>query len=90
MFYLLGCFVLLGGCSLIPEYTQPEPPMPATWPSGTAYEEPVSRQDKPTAADLQWQDFFSDESLSQIIDMALQNNRDLQLVCIGGRTKITC
>ncbi|MDD4073879.1 MAG: efflux transporter outer membrane subunit, partial [Desulfobacterales bacterium] len=37
----------------------------------------------PTAADLQWQDFFSDESLSQIIDMALQNNRDLQLAALN-------
>jgi hypothetical protein len=34
---LASAAVFLAGCTLIPEYTQPEPPIQAQWPTGTAY-----------------------------------------------------
>ena len=29
--------ILLTGCTMIPEYTRPEAPIPAAWPSGPSY-----------------------------------------------------
>ncbi|MDD4073660.1 MAG: efflux transporter outer membrane subunit [Desulfobacterales bacterium] len=83
LFYLLGICVIMGGCSLIPEYKQPEAPVPQIWPGGPAYEETGARQDTPFAADLRWREFFNDESLRQVINMALQNNRDLKVAALN-------
>jgi multidrug efflux system outer membrane protein len=82
-FLLLSLIVaLLGGCTLAPTYTRPEAPVPATWPGG-----PVSglQAAKPAeaAADTPWRDFFVDERLRQVIDMALANNRDLRVAALN-------
>jgi multidrug efflux system outer membrane protein len=38
LFLLLSTIIfLLGGCTLAPEYTRPEAPAPAHWPTGMAY-----------------------------------------------------
>jgi multidrug efflux system outer membrane protein len=37
----------------------------------------------PTATQIQWREFFADERLQQIIDMALNNNRDLRLAALN-------
>jgi multidrug efflux system outer membrane protein len=75
--------VFLTGCTMIPKYTRPEPPVPAGWPSGAAYREAQSTQTAPVAADLQWREFFTDERLQEIIEMALQNNRDLRVAALN-------
>jgi multidrug efflux system outer membrane protein len=75
--------VLFTGCTMIPEYTRPEAPIPAAWPSGPAYKEPPSTQGASAAADLQWRAFFADERLQKIIDTALKNNRDLRVAALN-------
>ena len=70
--------VLLAGCSLAPNYIRPEPPIPAGWPSGPAYEERSDRDGGATVAELAWREFFSDERLRELIGLALENNRDLR------------
>jgi outer membrane protein, multidrug efflux system len=75
--------VLLTGCTMIPEYTRPEAPIPAAWPSGPSYKDPPSTQGASAAADLQWRAFFADERLQKIIDTALKNNRDLRLAALN-------
>ncbi len=75
--------VLVCGCTMIPEYTRPEAPVPAAWPGGSAYKETRSTQDVPLAADLQWRQFFTDERLQAIIGTALQNNRDLRVAALN-------
>ena len=75
--------VLLTGCTLIPEYTGPEAPIPAGWPSGPAYKETPAKEGVPVAADLQWREFFTDERLQEIIETALQNNRDLLVAALN-------
>jgi len=75
--------VLLTGCTMIPQYTRPEAPIPAAWPSGPAYKETPATQGGPVAADLQWREFFADERLQRIIDTALKNNRDLRLAALN-------
>ena len=37
----------------------------------------------PTATELRWQEFFTDERLQQIIETALNNNRDLRLAALN-------
>jgi outer membrane protein, multidrug efflux system len=75
--------VLLTGCTLIPKYTRPEAPIPTGWPSGPAYRDTPSTQGAPVAADLRWREFFADERLQAIIEIALQNNRDLRVAALN-------
>ena len=77
-FFLLLCVVALlpGGCSLAPTYSRPEAPVPAEWPGA-----PASAQQ--AAADVPWREFFIDERLRQVIDLALANNRDLRVAALN-------
>lgn len=78
---LSGIGLVLGGCSLAPEYLKPEVPVPARWPAGAAYGK--TSPDAPAAADLKWREFFADERLQKIIETALDNNRDLRLAALN-------
>lgn len=78
---LSGIGLVLGGCSLAPEYRKPEVPVPANWPAGPAYGK-IS-PDAPAAAELKWREFFADERLQKIIETALDNNRDLRLAALN-------
>jgi outer membrane protein, multidrug efflux system len=73
---------LLTGCTLIPEYTRPEAPIPSGWPSGQAYKEIPVTQSAPIAVDLHWREFFTDERLQLIIETALDHNRDLRVAAL--------
>jgi len=78
-----GVVVFLGGCSLAPDYQQPQAPVPAQWPQGEAYHDARAVTEIPTAQALIWQDFFTDERLQKIIETALTNNRDLRLAALN-------
>ena len=80
---LVGITLVLGGCTLAPEYTRPASPVPADWPNGTAYQETKTATGAPTAPKLKWQEFFTDEKLQKIIATALKNNRDLRLAALN-------
>jgi multidrug efflux system outer membrane protein len=80
---LSGMAVVLCGCTLAPKYTAPEAPVPAQWPSGPAYPNTVTEPNAPGASELAWQEFFVDEKLRQLIETALQNNRDLRLAALN-------
>jgi multidrug efflux system outer membrane protein len=82
-FLLVGLFAFLTGCTLIPKYTKPEAPVPATWPSGPAYKDTQAAPEAPPAADLKWREFFADERLQTIIETALNNNRDLRVASLN-------
>jgi multidrug efflux system outer membrane protein len=79
----LGMLFSLNGCTLAPEYTRPTAPIQAEWPAGAAYEEGQASPDAPVAPDLSWREFFTDEKLRQVIEMALTNNRDLRLAALN-------
>lgn len=78
-----GVLVLLGGCSLAPKYTQPLVPIPAEWPQGPAYKDTQAIAEAPTVRELSRQEFFTDPKLQQIIETALNNNRDLRLAALN-------
>ena len=81
---LAGAIVaFLGGCTLVPDYMRPAAPVPADWPTGAAYQETKSAASAPTAEGLPWREFFTDERLQKIIEIALNNNRDLRLAALN-------
>jgi multidrug efflux system outer membrane protein len=67
---------------MAPEYTRPDAPVPADWPTGAAYQN-AAIQGAPKGPELRWQEFITDERLQQIIHMALNNNRDLRLAVLN-------
>lgn len=71
---LLALAMTLGGCSLIPAYQRPAMPVPAQFPQGGAYAAPVAG----SGAQVNWQRFFKDPALHQLIDLAIRHNRDLR------------
>jgi multidrug efflux system outer membrane protein len=69
--------LLMAGCSMIPVYERPAAPVAPTWAGtpGTAAAQP--------AADIEWQSYFSDPQLQQLITLALQGNRDLRVAALN-------
>lgn len=80
---LLITAALLNGCTMIPEYTRPQAPVPGEWPSGAAYRDIPSSPDAPVGTDLHWRNFFVGKRLPKIIEMALANNRDLRVAALN-------
>lgn len=74
---------LLAGCTLAPHYERPAAPVAATYPSGAAYRTSAAPASASDAADLGWHDFFRDPRLQRLIDLALQNNRDLRVAMLN-------
>ena len=68
---LLSVSLLLGGCSLAPDYERPAAPMAAQWKQPA-----VSTHS--AAATLDWPRFVTDASLRSLVELALSNNRDLR------------
>jgi multidrug efflux system outer membrane protein len=80
---LWAVIVLLGGCNMTPHYTAPDAPVPTAWPTGPAYKAPRADSATPTGAEVPWREFFTDEGLRQVIQRALDNNRDLRLAALN-------
>lgn len=77
----LSTVLFLQGCSLTPEYAQPASPVASEWAKGKAYAKETAAAAK--AADMGWRQFFSDETLRQLIGTALENNRDLRVAVLN-------
>jgi len=77
----LALAAALGGCSLIPDYQRPDTLAAANWPEGEAYAQGSASQGQ--AQDLDWQRFFRDPQLRQLIGVALENNRDLRVAALN-------
>lgn len=69
--------ITLGGCSLAPQYVRPPAPVSPTFAI------PDSAADAPLAADVPWQEFFTDERLRAVVEQALANNRDLRIAALN-------
>ncbi|MBU0960346.1 MAG: TolC family protein, partial [Proteobacteria bacterium] len=83
LFLLIGVGLIMGGCSLAPQYTQPQSPIPEEWPEGDAYQTAPAIPEAQRVTDLSRQEFFPDEQLQKVIAMALENNRDLRLAVLN-------
>ncbi len=73
--------ILIPGCTMIPDYVRPEPPVPDTWPE-TEGSASVSNPEHPIP-DSFWMDYYSDPQLQSVIELALANNRDLRLTALN-------
>ena len=83
-FVLLGLIaILLASCTLAPGYSKPASPVPPGWPTGAAYSDVQTSPTAPTAADLPWREFFTDERIVELIGMALNYNRDMRLAVLN-------
>ncbi|UXH77821.1 efflux transporter outer membrane subunit [Roseateles amylovorans] len=72
--------VLLTGCmNLAPSHQRPEAPVSPQWPQGPGAEAPGAQ----AAAQLQWQQFFGDARLRELIALALKNNRDMRIAMLN-------
>ncbi|MGI5922750.1 MAG: efflux transporter outer membrane subunit [Lentisphaeria bacterium] len=71
----LLALVWFSGCTLIPDYQRPGAPVPENMASseiGSGL----------AAAELPWRDFIQDAELRQLIELSLENNRDLRLAAL--------
>ncbi len=85
-FRLLLSFViilLICGCTMAPKYERPDAPVPRQWPTGKAYKETGAAQSAQQATQPAWRDFITDARLREIIEMTLQNNRDLRVAALN-------
>lgn len=73
----------LSSCTMIPEYTRPAAPVPAEWPSGPAYKQGEVKPTGKAVANIKWQEFFVDGQLRKLIELALENNRDLRIAALN-------
>lgn len=70
---------LLGGCTtLAPRYQQPDAPVSAHWPTL-----PASAGGEGRAADISWQQLIADPTLREVMQLALENNRDLRIAVLN-------
>lgn len=77
---VLGMAFLQTGCTMAPKYDRPAAPVSAQWPHAAAY---PSTTNAPAAPTLAWRNFFTDEKLQQVIEAALNHNRDLRLAALN-------
>ncbi|MEP6791857.1 MAG: efflux transporter outer membrane subunit [Ramlibacter sp.] len=73
---VIACTALLAACSMKPAYQRPDAPVPASWPRDAATGGPV-------AADIEWQAFFTDPRLRELVALSLQGNRDLRVAVLS-------
>jgi|TARA_Y100000815_G_scaffold2255_1_gene1975 multidrug efflux system outer membrane protein len=72
----LAVLAALSGCSLIPEYERPAPPVPLNWSEGV-------EQGMEQTPLVGWRGFFKDPQLQHLIGLALENNRDLRVAALN-------
>lgn len=64
---------------MAPKLVRPAMPVPATYTAATA----AATEQHANAADLGWRTMFGDRRLQRLIELALDNNRDLRLAALN-------
>ncbi|MDO4682675.1 MAG: efflux transporter outer membrane subunit [Lautropia sp.] len=76
---LAAALTLTGCMSLAPVHQTPKAPVDAQFAHGS----PDTGSALPAAADIPWKQFFVDPRLQQLIQVALDNNRDLRIASLN-------
>jgi multidrug efflux system outer membrane protein len=79
----LAAALLLSGCSLMPAYERPTAPVPTQWPASAGAAAQPAASNAATDQLPDWQGFFSDAALRQLIETALAHNRDLRVAALN-------
>ena len=69
------------GCSFIPTYERPAAPVAPSFTEAKAKTETPA--ETRSAADIEWKSFFKDARLQRLIQLALDNNRDLRVAILN-------
>ncbi len=69
----LAICAALGGCSLMPDYFRPAPPVAAQWPAS------INPAGERKVEETDWRAYFPDARLQGLIATALEHNRDLRI-----------
>ncbi len=81
---LLGSVLSMTACAtMAPKYEQPAAPVPAVWPGGDSSTAGSANAEQKAVADIQWQEFYSDNKLQKLITLAWDNNRDLKVAALN-------
>ncbi len=84
LFFVIIISLILGaGCTMSPKYTRTEAPITDSWPKGAAYQAEKQVSGFKAVPELKWREFFTDDKLKKVIEMALNNNRDLKLAALN-------
>lgn len=83
-FSTLALVLVLSGCtSLAPEYQRPDLPVRNQWPDALQESADPQGTDTTSTADIPWQDFILDPTVRAIVQLALDNNRDLRIAVLN-------
>jgi multidrug efflux system outer membrane protein len=74
---ILAAALALSGCTMIPKYERTVGPVAARFPGAT------ESQKESAASDIAWQNFFAEERLKKLIELALANNRDFRVAILN-------
>lgn len=75
----LAAAMMLAACSFVPTYERPAAPIADVYTSGV----PTVAGTASATADVPWQTFFKDARLKRLIELSLQNNRDLRVAVLN-------
>ncbi len=78
---LLLIWLGLTGCTMAPKYARPDMPVEDAWPQNARTGEDLAGA--PGAGDVAWRDYFLDQRLQAVIELALENNRDLRIAALN-------
>ncbi|CAH2031894.1 AdeC/AdeK/OprM family multidrug efflux complex outer membrane factor [Trichlorobacter ammonificans] len=82
-FLVPGLLLILSGCTMAPSYTRPGAPVPTDWPATSSATTPAAPTTTKSAADIPWREFFTAPQVRQVIELALNNNRDLRVAALN-------
>jgi outer membrane protein, multidrug efflux system len=78
---LLALSIFLYGCPRASQYVRPELPVSSSWPQSS--NAGATAAGTLAAAEVKWQEFFTDPHLQSVIKLALENNRDLRMAALN-------
>ncbi|OYQ40878.1 multidrug transporter [Rhodoferax sp. TH121] len=80
----LSAALWLAGCSFIPTFSRPAAPVAESFPTVAAAPAlPTAEANARSAAETEWQAFFKDARLKRLIELSLENNRDLRVAALN-------
>ena len=71
---VLGLMMTVSACSMIPDYERPEPAIVL---------DDNAEAESPPVAELGWQQFYQNETLQELIEMALTHNQELKIASLS-------
>jgi outer membrane protein, multidrug efflux system len=78
---LIATSIFLYGCPQRSQYVRPPMPVPSAWPESVSSQ--AAAASASTVADVKWKEFFTDQRLHSVIELALANNRDLRVAALN-------